>query len=690
MTIPITQLSGVGVRTAIHLKRLTITTVEELLLHLPTRYEDRSQVKHIADLTVGENTLIEGKIQASEIKTNKNKRTFVCVLQDETGSIILRFFHFNQAVMRILQPGVTLRCFGEIRQGYHCLELIHPEFKQILPEQIEPLQQEGLTAIYPTTEGLFQSTLRTLMQQAFRYLSTQQIVDHLPVELLTEYALPTFQHALQTIHYPPDETTAKQLLTKQHPALQRLALEELLARHLSLRALRIRAAKQQAPCLENSGKLITTFLSQLPFQLTQAQKRVYQEIAEDLRQNHPMQRLLQGDVGSGKTVIAALSALQAIESGYQVAVMSPTELLSEQHKNTFTQWFTPLNITVHWLTGSLTKKRRTQVLTDIANGQTALVVGTHALFQKDVSFQQLGLVIIDEQHRFGVHQRLALRNKGNQHNFYPHQLIMTATPIPRTLAMTIYADLDTSLLDELPPGRTPVSSAIIPNTRREEVIARIRYMVQQGRQIYWVCPLIEESENLQLQAATDTAEQLRSLLPELNIGLIHGRVKTKEKEQIMSDFKNRQLDLLVATTVIEVGVDVPNASLMIIENAERLGLAQLHQLRGRVGRGNEQSYCILLYQPPLSQLQKSRLAIIRETNDGFLIAQKDMELRGTGEVLGIKQAGMMQLRVADFQRDQELFEQIHQIGKTLLENYPEQGRCLINRWIQHNWKYGEV
>ncbi len=470
-----------------------------------------------------------------------------------------------------------------------------------------------------------------------------------------------------------------------------MAFEELLAHHLSLYTLRARAHRQKAPSLNNAGQLIETLLAQLPFKLTQAQERVFKEIAVDLRAMHPTQRLLQGDVGSGKTIIAALSALQAIESGYQVAVMAPTELLSEQHKRTFTQWLEPLEIEVTWIRGGLTKKKREQALEKIASGETLCVVGTHALFQKDVEFAKLGLVIVDEQHRFGVHQRLALRNKGSQNGIVPHQLIMTATPIPRTLAMTAYADLDTSIIDELPPGRTSVNTAIIPNTRRDEIIARIEHVCEkEGRQAYWVCTLIDESEVLQFQAAEETAEQLRLALPNLRIGLVHGRIKSKEKEKIMAEFQAKELDLLVATTVIEVGVDVPNASLMIIENAERLGLAQLHQLRGRVGRGAVQSYCVLLYQLPLSEIAKSRLATIRDNHDGFVIAQRDLEIRGPGEVLGTRQKGVMSLRVADLQRDKVLLKNVVKAGKILFKQYPEQCRSLIKRWLKEGLHYGEV
>lgn len=687
MNTPVTTLSGITPRVAEALARLDLQNVEDLLFHLPLRYEDRTKVVTIDSLQVGEAALIEGTLLATEIKLGR-RRSLVCMLNDSTGTLMLRFFHFYAAQQQQLQPGVKLRCFGEVRQGYHCLELVHPEYQRINGGNSLLTVQTHLTPIYPSTEGLHQNQLRSLINQA---LTTYPIEEYLPQPVLTRFNLPTLTEALQTLHHLPTDASLEQLEEGNYPCTLRLAFEELLAHHLSLHLLRARVRTRAAPSLDNSGHFRQTLLANLPFQLTSAQQRVYAEIAADLCGTRPMQRLLQGDVGSGKTVVAALSALQAIESGYQVAVMAPTELLSEQHKNTFTQWLQPLEIQVTWLTGSLTKKKREQALEHLATDNSGLIIGTHALFQKDVEFAKLGLVITDEQHRFGVHQRLALRNKGSQEGLYPHQLIMTATPIPRTLAMTAYADLDISIIDELPPGRRPVQTVIIPNTRRDEVIARIRHACQQGRQAYWVCTLIEESDYLQFQAAENTAEQLREVLPELRIGLLHGRMKTKEKEPVMADFKDGQLDLLVATTVIEVGMDVPNASLMIIENAERLGLAQLHQLRGRVGRGALQSHCVLLYQPPLTELAQSRLATIRETHDGFVIAQKDLEIRGPGEVLGTRQTGVMNLRIADIQRHQDLLGMVTKAGKIMVAEYPEECRKLIQRWVKaEGLHYGEV
>lgn len=685
--LPVTTLPGASERVAKQLARLGIFTVEDLLFHLPLRYEDRTQIQPLAHLKVGNHVLVEGTLQAAEVKFGK-RRSLVCLLSDNTGTVILRFFHFYPAQQDKLKPGVRLRCFGEVRQGYQSLELVHPQYECIDYSHLAPLLEEHLTPIYPSNSQLNQSIFHDLIDQLFE---KYKIIDYIPATLQRRFNLLPLAEALHLLHHPPPNISIKTLQTGMHPAHRRLAFEELLAHHLSLYTLRAQAYHRTAPKLENAGQLVPTLLAQLPFQLTKAQQRVYAEIATDLRSIHPMQRLVQGDVGSGKTVVAALAALQTIESGYQVAVMAPTELLSEQHKQTFSQWLEPLQIELTWLTGSLTKKKRQQALEKIVSGQAALVIGTHALFQKEVEFAKLGLVIVDEQHRFGVHQRLALRNKGSQTGNYPHQLIMTATPIPRTLAMTAYADLDTSIIDELPPGRTPVNTVIIPNTRRDEVIARIQHACQQEqRQAYWVCTLIEESEVLQFQAAEESAEQLQHVLPNLRIGLVHGRLKSKEKEQVMTKFKTGQIDLLVATTVIEVGVDIPNASLMIIENAERLGLAQLHQLRGRVGRGALQSHCVLLYQPPLSEIAKSRLATIRDTHDGFAIAQKDLEIRGPGEVLGTRQTGTLNFRVADLQRDKELFNDIVEAGKILFAQYPENCKALIQRWVKEGLHYGEV
>jgi len=661
----------------------------------------------IGALRVGDQAVIEGEIQISDIKFGR-RRMLLCRLSDGTGAITLRFFHFNAAQTAALTRGVRLRCYGEVRFGAATLEMIHPEYRRI-DDQTLTAVEESFTPIYPSTEGLHQLSLRTLTQQALRLLATGEITleEWLPKTVLAPLNLPSLSEAVAYVHYPPPDAPLALLEAGDHPAQRRLAFEELLAHHLSLRQLRNRVQQKPAhPMLTSdvqgctnvargrtpgaTGSLVERLLQNLPFQLTAAQRRVIDEIVKDLRRGHPMQRLLQGDVGSGKTLVAACAALHAIEAGYQVALMAPTELLAEQHIATFKNWFDPLGIEVIGLLGRLKGKQRSATLANIDSGQPQLIVGTHALFQEGVSIPKLGLMIVDEQHRFGVDQRLALREKGVTQDHTPHQLIMTATPIPRTLAMIGYADLDSSVLDELPPGRTPVETVVVADTRRAEVVERIERACGSGRQAYWVCTLIDESDLLQYQAAVDTAAQLAAALPSLRIGLVHGRMKSQEKEQVMREFKARHVDVLVATTVIEVGVDVPNASLMIIENAERLGLAQLHQLRGRVGRGATASHCVLMYRNPLSEHARTRLTALRNTNDGFEIARKDLELRGPGEVLGTRQTGMLQLHIADLARDQHLLPDVEKAATLLLSEYPERIYPLIRRWLGESVQYGEV
>lgn len=685
--VGVDTLRGVGPSMAAKLAGLGLNTLQDLLFHLPLRYQDRTRLTPIGSLRPGDEVLIEGEVQLSEIKFGR-KRMLLTRLSDGTGSITLRFFHFNKSQKESLSRGVRLRCYGEVRRGSATLEMVHPEFRRVGEEQ--PVE-EALTPIYPSAEGLQQAGLRRLIDQAVDRLQQGQIAlaEWLPSELLPK-GMPTLKDAVLLLHRPPPDISFKALSEGGHPAQQRLAFEELLAHQLSLRQLRLAMNKHPAPPLNGGGKLRQQLIAGLPFTLTTAQEKVGVEIEHDLQQAIPMQRLVQGDVGSGKTVVAALAALQAIECGKQAAVMAPTELLAEQHFRNFAQWLGPLGIEVAWLSGKLKAKPRREALAAVESGRAALVVGTHALFQEEVTFADLGLVIVDEQHRFGVHQRLALREKGKQQDAYPHQLIMTATPIPRSLAMTAYADLDLSVIDELPPGRTPVETVVLGDERRDEVIERVAAACADGRQAYWVCTLIEESESLQCQAAEVTAKQLRELLPQLSIGLVHGRLKLAEKEAVMAAFKAGELQLLVATTVIEVGVDVPNASLMIIENAERLGLAQLHQLRGRVGRGSAKSSCVLMYHPPLGKVARERLAVIRETNDGFVIAQKDLEIRGPGEVLGTRQTGVMQMKVADLQRDREMVQQVAAIAMPLLQNHPKQAAHLIQRWLGSKTRYGSV
>ncbi len=687
---PVTALKGIGPRLAARLEHLGIHTVEDLLFHLPLRYQDRTRVVPIGTLRPGDEAVIEGEVLLTEIKFGK-RRMLLSRISDGSGSLTLRFFHFSAAMQQSLARGSRVRCYGEARPGSVGMEMIHPEFRRVDEAGLTTVE-EHLTPIYPTTEGLQQPSLRNLTTQALQWLHDGRLplTDHLPPELLHGLGFPSLQDAISYLHRPPPDAPLSLLAEGRHPTQRRLAFEELLAHTLSLRRLRAQAQRHQAPPLRGDGVLRKKFLAALPFPLTGAQQKVGAEITADLEQPHPMQRLVQGDVGSGKTVVAALAALQAVEAGCQAAVMAPTELLAEQHFHNFSRWLAPLGIEVAWLAGKLKTKQRRDMLGRLADGSARVAVGTHALFQEGVEFHDLGLVIIDEQHRFGVHQRLALREKGKSGGRYPHQLIMTATPIPRTLAMTAYADLDCSIIDELPPGRTPVETVVLPDNRRDEVVQRVHTACRAGRQAYWVCTLIEESETLAAQAAQDTAALLAEALPDLRIGLVHGRLKNEEKEQVMAAFKDGTIDLLVATTVIEVGVDVPNASLMIIENAERLGLAQLHQLRGRVGRGSTESHCVLMYHGPLSQQGRERLAVMRETSDGFEIARKDLELRGPGEVLGTRQTGLLQLRIADLQRDQSLLAEASRSADLLLQRWPQQAALLIRRWVGAATRYGEV
>jgi len=614
-SLPVTRLRGVGDKVAEKLARLNIATLQDVLFHLPFRYEDRTRIVPIGSLRPGDAAVIQGEVLLTEIKFGR-RRSLLSRISDGTGTATLRFFHFNAAQKASLERGAMVRCFGEARKGASTLELIHPEYK-IVAANFNNEVEEHLTPVYPTTDGVHQLKLRDLTEQCLQYVDG--LHEWLPDTLLEKLSLPNLGDALRCLHRPAADISIHELTDSRHPAQQRLAFEELLAQHLSMRQLRERMQSHHAPALNVMGKLQKQFLAGLGFSLTGAQQRVVAEIQKDLERNIPMQRLVQGDVGSGKTAVAACAVLTAIDSGYQVAMMAPTELLAEQHYKNFRQWLDPMGIKLAWLSGSLKTKDRRESLASIEEGSAQLVVGTHALFQDEVVFSTLGLIIIDEQHRFGVHQRLALREKGSTEGGHPHQLIMTATPIPRTLAMTFYADLDSSIIDEMPPGRTPVTTVVIPDSRRNEVVQRVEQACRSGRQVYWVCTLIEESETLQCEAAEDTARLLAEALPNLIVLLVHGRMKAAEKEAAMTAFKEGKVDLLVATTVIEVGVDVPNASLMVIENAERFGLAQLHQLRGRVGRGSHESSCVLLYKNPLSRRARDRLAVMRKTTDGFEI-----------------------------------------------------------------------
>jgi ATP-dependent DNA helicase RecG len=683
----LTTLKGVGEKVAQKLKKLGLESVQDALFHLPLRYEDRTRIAMIAQLRPGQSANLVVDVQHAEIKYGR-KRMLLVRAKDDSGSITLRFFQFSAAQLKQFSAGTRLLVFGEVRHGMAGAELIHPDY-QLLEANQQVKLDKTYTPVYPTTEGVYPAALRKIIEQALSYLTEAAVEELLPASLQPHQL--SLVDAIKTLHHPPVGTSLQQLELGQHPAQQRLAVEELLAHQISLLQLRQQRQSEGGIAIRANGELAQQFLATLPFKPTQAQQRVVAEIANDLQKSVPMMRLVQGDVGSGKTLVAALAALAAIEAGYQVALMAPTELLSEQHALSFSQWLEPLGIGVGWLSGRTKGKARQQLLQRVADGEVAMLVGTHALFQDDVHYQRLALVIIDEQHRFGVHQRLQLRQKGVKAGFQPHQLIMTATPIPRTLAMTAYADLATSVIDELPPGRTPVTTVAIPDTRRDQVIARVREVcITEQRQAYWVCTLIEDSEVLECQAAEETARELQQALPELKVGLVHGRLKAEEKEQVMQAFKAGELDLLVATTVIEVGVDVPNASLMIIENPERLGLAQLHQLRGRVGRGSVASHCVLLYKSPLSKTATERLSVLRESNDGFVIAQRDLEIRGPGELLGQRQTGLTQLKVADLERDADLVPSAQQLAEQLLRDYPATASALIERWLPRRDEYAHV
>ena len=687
---PITSLTGIGPRLQEKLMHIGINRIQDLLFHLPYRYIDRTRLISLGELKAGEDAYFQGEIELTQIRYGK-RRSLLCRISDGTGAAILRFFYFSKSQQNKLQRGQLIRCYGKVRRGSSSLEIVHPEYR-LLESGVDVELEKQLTAVYPSTEGLQQPRIRKLIEQALVILNSDKknINELLPQEILSEQDLPTLADALEYVHRAPITADLQSLIDEKHPTQKRLIIEELLAHQLSLLELRNELKKEKSPIFNKSQYLVPEFLKKLSFELTNAQKNAFKIIASDLNANSAMLRLLQGDVGSGKTVIAALATLQAIEQNYQVAIMVPTELLAEQHYKNFSVWFESLNIETVLLTGKLKKSIRNIIEEKLKNKKSIVVIGTHALFQESIIFSKLGLVIIDEQHRFGVHQRLALIEKGKQYDEYPHQLIMTATPIPRTLTMTAYADLDHSIIDELPPGRIPVNTSVHSNQRRNEIIDRIKNVCAKGRQVYWVCTLIDESESLQCETVVATSEHLKQKLKKINIGLIHGRMKTNEKETIMKDFKEGKINLLVATTVIEVGVDVPNASLMIIDNAERLGLSQLHQLRGRIGRGNEKSHCILIYQSPLSNLAKERLEIMRTTNDGFVIAEKDLELRGPGEVLGTRQAGIPDFRIANLKRDSYLLSKIQTIATQLIEKNPKNVELLIKRWLGKKHEYSNV
>ncbi len=689
---PLTRLSGVGDRVAEKLAARGLLTLQDLWFYLPRQYEDRTHVVPIRGLQPGLPAQVEGRVEAVERGFRYRPMLRVALGDDSHSTLVLRFFHFRSQQVAQFAPGTRVRVYGTPRAGQHGLEIVHPSYR-ILGGEGEAELSDRLDPIYPAIDGVGPAVLRKLIGQALQRLPNEDALELLPARFMAQepmcQGLPSLREALLTLHRPPQGCDLLALLAGKHPAQRRLVIEELLAHHLSLRRQRIAVQAQAAPALTGT-RLAKRLEAALPFALTAAQHRVFGEICADLAKPMPMLRLVQGDVGSGKTVVAALAALAAIEQGKQAALMAPTELLAEQHLNNVRAWLEPLGIRVTWLAGKVTGRARREALADVASGTAQFVVGTHALMQEGVVFKDLALAIVDEQHRFGVHQRLALRDKGRDIGNVPHQLVMTATPIPRTLAMAAYADLDVSAIDELPPGRTPVQTVVLSAERRPELIERIRAACAEGRQAYWVCTIIDESDEVIAQAAQTTFDQLSAALPELRIGFVHGRMKAAEKQNTMRAFKGAEIDLLVATTVIEVGVDVPNASLMTIENAERLGLAQLHQLRGRVGRGSTASNCVLLYQPPLSQMARQRLATMRETNDGFVIAEKDLELRGPGELLGTRQTGLAAFRIAELGRDAALLPTVQRLGEMLLRETPELAVLITERWIGGAARYASA
>jgi ATP-dependent DNA helicase RecG len=678
-------LRGIGPALAEKLSRIGVNTIGDLLCLLPSRYEDRTELRKLGTLRPGEKVLAQGKIELVEA-IYRGRRVLLCRISDRTGSITLRFFYFSRAQQDNLTRGATLRCFGEVRAGPTGLEMVHPEYRLVGPDTPPP--DDLLTPVYRSTEGLHQQRLRSLTTQALELLETAPLTDYLGDRLTGD--APALDDAIRFLHGPPQGTSLETLLTGKHPCQSRIALEELVAQRLSLLRINLGRQREDASPLVDDGGQVAAFLDLLPFELTDAQRRSLEDICRDLRHDVPMHRLLQGDVGSGKTVVAAAAAVVSAASHTQTAIMAPTELLAEQHFASFNSWLEPLGINVAFLTGSVTGAARGQSLAAIKSGDAQVVVGTHALFQQEVEYRHLALVIVDEQHRFGVDQRLELKLKGKDGTLSPHQLVMTATPIPRTLAMTAYADLDCSIIDELPPGRQPVKTVVMPDSKRPELVQRVQAHCRRGEQAYWVCPLIEESDSIDSQAAEHVGRELAAALPDLKIGLLHGRMKSTLKDKIMRSFKDGKLDLLVATTVIEVGVDVPNATLMVVENSERMGLAQLHQLRGRVGRGAAASSCVLLYKPPLNELARERLGVMRETADGFRIAQKDLELRGPGEVLGTRQTGIMQLKVADLVRDAHLLPEVIRMSDELIEHFPQRVQPLIDRWLAGQSHYAKV
>jgi ATP-dependent DNA helicase RecG len=691
-SIPIDTLKGVGPKVAEKLANLSIFNIEDLLFHLPFRYQDKSRVIPIASLRQGQTTQICGMIEAADITFGK-RRSLVCKISDTTGLMDIRLFYFSMAQKKQLVVGQYLQCYGLVTHFGKCYGMIHPEMIY-LKDDPKPRLQQGLQAVYPTTEGLQQRSLSAMMKQALRLLKQSNVTDLIPDKWLTKLHFPPLAQALQMLHQPPLDISLDAIENGEHPLIKRLAFEELVAQHIALQKIKQQIQTKHAFSISAADQKENQLLNSLPFNLTAAQNRVIAEIQKDMSQDFPMMRLVQGDVGSGKTLVAAMNMLRVADKLLQSVLMAPTEILAEQHFKSFSGWMNPLDITVVLLTSKMPVAEKRNALESIALGKAQIVIGTHAVFQTQVKFNQLALVVIDEQHRFGVEQRKTLLEKGrqaNNNNFQPHQLVMTATPIPRTLAQTAYADLDLSVIDELPPGRKPITTVAVADDKREQVVERVKQAINNDkRQVYWVCTLIDESEELQCQAAEVTHQQLQQKLSGIKVGLIHGRMKTDDKQQVMNEFKAGLVDLLVATTVIEVGVDVPNASLMIIENPERLGLSQLHQLRGRVGRGDIESHCLLMYHSPLSKNATQRLNVMRETNDGFVVAEKDLELRGAGELLGTKQTGLLEYKFADIIRDSALLPDVYFCADEIMQDKPKIAQAICERWVKDSDKLSRV
>ncbi|MCW8875782.1 MAG: ATP-dependent DNA helicase RecG [Kangiellaceae bacterium] len=691
-SIKVETLKGVGPKVAEKLANLSITSVEDLLFHLPSKYQDRSRIHPIASLRPGEYAQVCGMVEAADIVFGK-RRSLICKISDGSGILDIRLFYFSMAQKKQFIRGQYVQCYGQVSFIGKNFSMIHPEIKH-LKDNPEPRLENGLKAIYPVTDGLQQRTISSLIQQSLSLLKRSNPTELIPQEWLGKLEFPPLADALRMLHRPPLDISLESLQKGEHPLIRRLAFEELVAQHIAFENIKIKNKKNNAISISGNSALQQKLLNNLPFALTNAQSRVVSEIESDMHKPFPMMRLVQGDVGSGKTLIAACAIFNCVEQNLQAALMAPTEILAEQHYKNFQSWCEPLGIDCVLLTSKMSAPIKRAALESIQQDKAKIIIGTHALFQSQVTFANLALVIIDEQHRFGVEQRKTLLEKGfeaNQGRNYPHQLVMTATPIPRTLAQTAFADLELSVVDELPPGRKPIQTAVLSDQKREQIMQRVRdYCTTDNKQVYWVCTLIEESDELQCQAAEATFHDLKQALPELKIGLVHGRLKTAEKQQIMLEFKEGELDLLVATTVIEVGVDVPNASLMIIENPERLGLSQLHQLRGRVGRGEAESHCILMYHSPLSKNAKQRLEVMRSSNDGFIIAEKDLELRGPGEVLGTRQTGALEYRFADLVRDSHLLPDVYNCANDLALHSPLIAHALITRWIKHDKNLAKV